>query len=489
MHIFSKKPKIRLRLAPSPTGFLHIGNLRGALFAYLLTKKWDGKLILRIEDTDQKREVEGAVASLLKILDWTGIKFDEGPTIGGKYGPYIQSKRIGIYQKHAEILLKSGAAYKCFCSEARLEKLRAEQTANKLAPRYDRACRDLSPEEVELKIKAGASFVIRQKMPLEGEVKVFDELRGEIKFPANDLEDQVLVKSNGVPTYQLANVVDDHLMKISHVTRGDEWLPSYPKNILLYQTFGWTAPKFIHLPLILNKEGGKLSKRQGDIFVENYKDQGYLPEALINFCALLGWHPKTEQEIWTLKDLAKAFDLKGLGISPAVFDLDKLDYFNGYYIRQKSIKELAELCRPYIEAVGKTVNDSDLEKIVILAQERLKKLSDIVELSAFILNDKINYARELLIWKEISGAEVKTNLITIKTELEKIPEAKWTIKDLESIIVAYLKDNSLKVGNYLWPLRVALTGEKNSPSPFEVAFALGKARSLARIKEAIELWS
>ena len=489
MYNFFKKSKIRLRLAPSPTGFLHVGNLRGALFAYLLTKKWGGKLILRIEDTDQKREVAGAVDSLLRILAWSGIKFDEGPAIGGKYGPYIQSKRIGIYQKHADILLQSGAAYKCFCSEERLEKLRAEQTENKLAPRYDRACRDLSEEAVAEKIKAGSSFVIRQKMPLEGEVKVFDELRGEIKFPATDLEDQVLVKSNGVPTYQLANVVDDHLMKISHVTRGDEWLPSYPKNILLYQAFGWTAPKFIHLPLILNKEGGKLSKRQGDVFVEDYKNKGYLPETLINFCALLGWHPKTEQEIYTLEELEKAFDLKGLGISPAVFDLDKLDYFNGYYLRQKSIKDLAELCRPYIEGAGKTVDDSTLEKIVILARERLKKLSDIIELSAFILNDEINYDKELLLWKSLGGEEVRVNLATLKTELEKIPETAWGIKDLENIIGVYLKSNNLKVGNYLWPMRVALTGAKNSPSPFEAAFALGKKRALNRLEKAIALWS
>src|SRR5680860_362165 len=277
---------IRLRFAPSPTGFLHIGNLRTAFFGYLIAKSLGGKFILRIEDTDQKREVAGSATSLLKILAWVGIKFDEGPGIGGEYGPYIHTARLEVYKKLANELIEQGKAYRCFCSAERLTVMRAEQEKNKKPPRYDRTCRELSAAEIEQKINAGDNFVIRQKMPLTGEVLVFDELRGEIKFAAADLDDHVLIKSNGIPTYQFASVVDDHLMEISHVTRGDEWLASFPKNILLYQAFGWTPPKFIHLPLLLNKTGGKLSKRQGDVFVEQYKDKGYLPEACLNFCAI-----------------------------------------------------------------------------------------------------------------------------------------------------------------------------------------------------------
>ena len=340
--------KTRLRLAPSPTGFLHLGNLRTALFGYLLAKSMGGQYILRIEDTDQKREVEGAIDSLINILSWVGISFDEGPNLGGKFGPYIQSQRLDIYKKHTDELLAKGGAYRCFCSAERLTKMREEQAAAHQAPRYDRACRNLSREEVEARVANNEPFVIRQAMPLEGSVKVHDELRGEIIWQAADLEDHVLIKSDGVPTYQFASVVDDRLMKISHVTRGEEWLPSFPKNILLYQAFGWELPKFIHLPLILNKGGGKLSKRQGDVFVEDYKAKGYLPEALINFCALLGWHPKSDKEIFSLQELEKEFNIEGLGVSPAIFDQDKLDYLNGYYIRQKSVEELTELCIPYL---------------------------------------------------------------------------------------------------------------------------------------------
>lgn len=477
---------IRLRFAPSPTGFLHLGNLRSALFGYLLAKSWKGKFILRLEDTDQKREIEGALDKLLDILSWVGIKFNEGPHTTGEYGPYIQSERLATYHKLVDQLLNEKKVYRCFCTEERLTDMRLAQEARKEAPRYDRLCRNLSEDEIAEKIKSGENFVIRQKMPLEGQIIVHDELRGDIKFNAIDLDDQVLIKSDGVPTYHFANIVDDHLMKISHVTRGDEWIPSFPKNILLYEAFGWTPPKYIHLPLILNKTGGKLSKRQGDVFAEQYRDKGYLPEAIINFCALLGWHGKNDQEIYSLAELEKEFSLEGLGSSPAVFDIEKLDYYNGYYIRQKSISELASLCRPYLEHVGHDIkNEKRLESFVALAQDRMKKLEDVVELTEFLFG-LTHYDEKLLCWKSLSLSEIKNNLQALAFELEKISDDNWNKENLEEIIFAWIKSSDKKNGDYLWPLRVSLTGLKNSPGPFEVASALGKKESLLRIEKAFK---
>jgi len=477
--LFGKK--IRLRFAPSPTGFLHLGNFRTAFFGYLLAKSWGGKFILRIEDTDQKREVEGALDKLLDILGWMGIDFDEGPHTTGNYGPYVQTERLPIYKEYTEKLLKDGKVYRCFCTEERLTDMRLAQEAHNEAPRYDRLCRNLSEAEIEKKLKAGEDFVIRQKMPLEGEIVVHDEIRGDIKFKATDLDDQVLIKSNGVPTYHFASVVDDHLMEISHVTRGDEWLPSFPKNILLYEAFGWTPPKFIHMPLILNKTGGKLSKRQGDVFVEQYRDKGYLPEAIINFCALLGWHGKNDKEIYSLAELEKEFSLDRIGASPAVFDIEKLNYYNGYYIRQKTLPELTELCRPYLEKAGREIKDGqDISAYVSLAQERMKKLEDIVEMTSFLF-ELPDYEESLLSWKTLSVTDAKNNLKDLKIELEKIADNNWTKENLETTIFNWIKEGGKKNGDYLWPLRVALTGLKNSPGPFEVAAALGKEESLKRL--------
>lgn len=481
----------RLRFAPSPTGYLHIGSLRTVLFNYLAAKSLAGKLILRIEDTDQKREVAGATKKLIKILDWIGIKFDEGPHIGGKYGPYLQSERLAIYKKYANDLLKKGAAYRCFCTEERLEKMRQDQQAKKEPPHYDKTCKNLREKEIEERIKKGEKFVVRQKMPDQGEIIAPDELRGNIKFKANDLDDHVLLKSNGVPTYQLANVIDDHLMEITHVLRGDEWISSFPKNVLLYKSFGWTPPKYYHLPLILNKDGGKLSKREGDVSVEHYRELGYLPEALINFCALLGWHSKTDNEIFLLKELEKEFNIKNIGIHPAIFDVIKLDYFNGYHIRQKSIDELTALGAPYLEAnIKKTKDDKKqttnfLKKVITLEQERLKKLSEIGELTEYFFSDEIKYEPELLIWKKTPQDQVKNNLQKIYELLERVPENIWTKHSTKDMVMGHIENVQGKTGEYLWPLRVALTGRKGSPGPFEVAEVLDKEESLKRIKNAI----
>lgn len=483
--------KIRTRFAPSPTGYLHIGSLRTALFDYLLVKSLGGKLILRIEDTDQKRKVEGAVEKLIDILDWLDIKFDEGPHIGGKFGPYIQSERLNIYNKYKDELLKTGKAYYCFCTPERLQKMREEQQKKKQPPRYNRKCRNLNEKEIKDKLKNNEKFVIRQKMPLDGEIVVHDELRGDIKFNASDLEDHVLIKSNGMPTYQFALVVDDHSMEISHVIRGEEWIPSFPKNILLYKAFNWAPPKFYHIPLTLNKEGGKLSKRQGDVAVEDYKAKGYLPEALINFSVLLGWHPKDDRELFTLKQLEKEFKIEDMGTSPAVFDIEKLDYFNGYYIRQLKLDKLVELCKPFLqENLKKTAREEArqadyIKKVVALEQERLKKLSEIGELTEFFFVDELKYKPELLIWKKMSKKDVKKNLEEVYEQLEKIPAKNWTNDSIEDSVMNYIKNKQGKVGEYLWPMRAALTGRKASPGPFEVAEVLGKDVSLNRIKVGI----
>jgi glutamyl-tRNA synthetase len=478
--------KIRLRFAPSPTGFIHIGSVRTLLFDYLLAKYLNGQLILRIEDTDQSRLVEGSLDNLLKVCNKLNIEFDEGPHIGGNYGPYIQSQRKDIYKKYIEELLEKKAAYPCFCDCTRLEEMRQEQQKNKQAPGYDGLCRHLSKEEVKTRISKGEAYVVRQKMPRQGTVEVYDELRGKITFSAKDLDDQVLMKRDGMPTYQLANVVDDHLMEISHVSRGEEWIPSLPKNVLLYKSFNWLVPKFIHFPLILNKEGGKLSKRQGDVFIEDYFKQGYLPEAIINFCALLGWHPKEENEIFSLKELKNIFSLNRLGTSPAIFDLEKLEYFNSYYIKRKNEDDLYDLAKPILVKNG-LINKEDKEKertkkVLQLARERVKKLEEIPQLFAFLFKD-IEYDKSMLAWKKSSLAESKENLKELLLILES--ENDWTLKNLEEKILNYIKENNKKNGDYLWPMRVALSGEKFSPSPFELAWALEKPETLKRLKEAI----
>jgi glutamyl-tRNA synthetase len=485
---------VRTRFAPSPTGYLHIGGLRTALFAYLIAKSRGGRVILRLEDTDQKRLVPGAAEKLYDILKWCGLEFDEGPVAGGNYGPYVQSERRVIYDEYAAKLLDAGKVYRCFCTSDRLAKMREAQQAKNLPPRYDRTCRGLSEDNIKKRLKKGDPFVIRQKMPLTGEVKVHDELRGEIVFRAADLDDHVLIKSDGMPTYQFAIVVDDHLMEITHVNRGEEWISSFPKNILLYRDFGWTPPKFIHLPLTLNKGGGKLSKRQGDVAVEDYKDKGYLPEALINFSALLGWHAKGDREIFTLDELVKEFDIKGMGTSPAVFDIEKLDYLNGYYIRQKPPELLARLCRPFLaenlkqSGLAARQTDEYIAKVVALERERLKKLSDIGEMTEFFFVDNPEYEPDLLVWKKSTPEETRENLLMLINLLEKIPDQNWTNDSIEDAVMSYLnsRKQSGGVGDHLWPMRAALTGRQASPGPFEVAGVLGKAGSINRLKSAVK---
>jgi glutamyl-tRNA synthetase len=483
---------VRVRFAPSPTGYLHIGSLRMVVFNYLVAKKYNGRMILRIEDTDQKRQIDDAIDKLLHILNWLGLDFDEGPHIGGDYGPYIQSERKKIYEKYALKLIEKGHAYRCFCDEDRLEKMRQKQKEQKKAPKYDQHCRNLSEEEIQKNLEQNKPFVIRQKIPNKGVTKVQDKLRGEIEFNNQDLNDQVLLKTDKMPTYQLASVVDDYLMAISHVIRGEEWIPSLPKNFLLYQALGWQVPEFLHLPLTLNKDGGKLSKRQGDVAVEDYKQKGFLPEALLNFSALLGWHPKGDKEIFGLNEIIEEFEIKDIKVSPAVFDMEKLEYLNGYYIRQKSLEELTESCLPYLEKNFDTASSphkkekSFLKQVVAVERDRLKKLSEITELTDFFFVDNPEYEKELLLWKKMTFKDVKQNLSELHSILKKTEDKEWTQENIEEEIINYLKNREKKVGDFLWPMRVALTGKKQSPGPFEVSAILGKEETLDRINNAIE---
>ncbi|MFW5888576.1 MAG: glutamate--tRNA ligase [Patescibacteria group bacterium] len=483
---------VRVRFAPSPTGYLHIGSLRMVVFNYLIARKNNGRMILRIEDTDQKRQVDDAIDKLLSILQWLGMNFDEGPHIGGEYGPYIQSQRKDIYEKYALELIEKGHAYRCFCGEDRLKQMRQEQVREKKAPKYDGRCAELSSEEVKKKLDKKEPFVIRQKMPKEGVTKVKDKLRGGIEFNNQDLDDHVLLKTDKMATYQLASVVDDHLMKISHVVRGEEWIPSLPKNVLLYNALGWQTPEFVHLPLTLNKDGSKLSKRQGDVAVEEYKEKGFLPEALLNFSALLGWHPKGDKEKFDLNEIVGEFKIEDIKVSPAVFDMEKLEYLNGYYIRQKPLKELTEACLPYLKKnIGKASAEHKkekefLEQVVAVEKERLKKLSEIAELTEFFFIDIPEYDKELLLWKKLAYEDIKQNLTEIYEVLENIKDEEWSQENIEEKVVGYLKEREKKAGDYLWPARVALTGKKQSPGPFEISSILGKKETLQRIENAIQ---
>lgn len=494
--------QIRVRFAPSPTGYLHIGGLRTALYNYLFAKKNNGAFILRIEDTDQKRIVSGALESLITTLNTMGIVYNEGSflekettkEIGG-FGPYIQSKRLEIYKKYAEDLVKNSKAYHCFCTQERLTKVREEQMKNKQAPKYDKHCLALSPEEIKKKIENSEPYVLRLNVSEKhGDIIFNDIVRGEVKINVRDIDDQVLMKSDGFPTYHLASIIDDHLMEITHIIRGEEWLPSTPKHILLYEAFGWEIPEFAHLPLILNSDKSKLSKRQGDVAVEDYLEKGYLKESLINFIALLGWNPGqgSTQEIFSLKELEQIFDLRQVHKAGAVFDIKKLDWMNGEYIKKFSIDELYEqiltggfLNKALIKNAPPEMQTPEyLKKVLAIEQERLAKLSDIGENNKFFFVSEISYDEALLNWKQNTKEMTKEALVKAEKILQEFHEEKWTKENLEKILMEAAGD---KKGDFLWPLRVALTGVEKSPSPFEVAWVLGKERSLRRVKSAISM--
>ena len=476
--------KIRTRFAPSPTGYMHVGNLRTALYAYLLTKSQGGDFILRIEDTDQERYVEGAVDIIYNTLKETGLNWDEGPDIGGDYGPYIQSERRGIYKQYAEELVKKGKAYYCFCDKERLEEVRTMCEINKMPPKYDRYCLNLSQEEIQEKLDAGMPYVIRQNMPQTGTTSFVDSVFGKITVDNSTLDDNVLLKTDGLPTYNFANVVDDHLMNITHVIRGNEYLSSTPKYNLLYEAFGWEIPTYIHCSPVMKDHSHKLSKRNGDASYEDLIKKGYLMEAVINYIALLGWSPSGEQEKFTLDELVKEFSISGISKSPAIFDEQKLAWLNGEYIRELSPEEFHKKALPYYEGVI-TNPDIDTFKISVLLQKRCERLTDIPEQVDFFDNLP-EYDNELYIHKKMKTTEEssKAALIEIKSVLEQIDD--WKFDTIHDEIMNLVEKMGLKNGQVLYPFRVAVSGKAFTPGgAIELAEILGKDETIKRIKTGI----
>lgn len=476
---------VRTRFAPSPTGYMHVGNLRTALYAYLLAKKNEGKFILRIEDTDRERYVEGAVDIIYHTLRQTGLIWDEGPDIGGPYGPYVQSERMGMFKEYAEQLVKSGHAYYCFCDKDRLEELKKIQQASNISPKYDGHCRNLSPEEIQEKLDAGIPYVIRQKMPQEGTTTFHDEVFGDIEVENSVLDDQILIKTDGMPTYNFANVVDDHTMGITHVIRGNEYLSSTPKYNLLYEAFGWEPPVYIHCSPVMKNQTEKLSKRNGDASFEDLIAKGYLTEAVVNYIALLGWSPKGEREIFTLDELVQEFDVSGISKSPAIFDPVKLKAINGEYIRKMDLEHFEEMARPYIRQTCKR-EDVDTMLIAKVLHSRTEVFTDIPEQVDFIdqLPDYDNslYTHKKMKTNEETSLEVLQWILPVLESLET-----WTEGAIHEALFQLIAEKEVKNGFVLWPLRVAVSGKQFTPGGgIEICAILGKEESLKRIRKGIE---
>ncbi len=476
---------VRTRFAPSPTGYMHIGNLRTALYTYLVARKNKGKFILRIEDTDQGRYVEGAVDVIYNTLKKTGLTWDEGPDIGGPYGPYIQSQRMAMFKEYALQLVESGHAYYCFCDKERLEEVRTIQQASGMVPKYDGHCRNLSPEEVKEKLDAGIPYVIRQKCPTEGTTTFHDEVFGDITVENATLDDQILIKADGMPTYNFANVVDDHTMHITHVIRGNEYLSSTPKYNLLYEAFGWDIPVYIHVCPVMKNANEKLSKRNGDASFEDLVEKGYLEEAVLNYIALLGWAPKGENEIFSLDELIEAFDVSGISRSPAIFDPVKLKAINGAYIRKLSVDEFIERALPYIRE-GCKKEDVDLRLLGELLQPRTELFTDIPEQIDFI-DALLDYDIGMYTHKKMK-TNSETSLIALKAIKEVLaPLSDWRLETIHDALFALIEKMGVKNGYILWPLRVAVSGKQFTPGGgVELAEILGKEETLRRLDIGIE---
>lgn len=495
----TKKPKketksiskqIRLRFPPSPTGPLHMGNARTILFNYLFAKQHGGKTILRIEDTDKERSKLEYVQNIIDELKWLGIEWDEGPDIDGKFGPYKQSQRLDIYKKYLETLLKDGKAYYCFCTPEDLEAKRQNQMSQGLAPKYDGTCRNLSQDQIQKNLSEGKKSVIRFKV--ENKKIIFNDLiRGDVEFDMGLSGDMVIAKDFQTPLYHFAVVIDDYEMEISHVIRGEDHISNTPKQIMLQEAMGFKTPAYAHLPLMLNQDRSKMSKRAGDVAVTDYHQAGYLPEAMVNFMALIGWNPGTEKEIFSMKELIKHFSIQKVQKGGAVFNMQKLDSINSFYIKEKPIKKLVELCKPYFIEGYENFSEKTLEKIVELYKARMKKLSDITEMTDFFFKEKLSFDKNILSWKKVGESDTKEALLYSEKIISEIKI--FSKENLEKVLFKSCEEFNKEKGYQekdkgylLWPLRVALSGKEASAGPFEIADVLGKEKTLKRIHGSIE---
>ena len=477
---------VKTRFAPSPTGRMHVGNLRTALYAYLIAKHEDGCFMLRIEDTDQERYVEGAVDIIYRTLEKTGLIHDEGPDKDGGVGPYVQSERqkAGIYLKYAKQLIEKGEAYYCFCDKERLESLRQEVAGKEIVV-YDKHCLHLSKEEIEEKLAAGVPYVIRQNVPREGTTRFVDEIYGEIEVPNAELDDMILIKSDGYPTYNFANVVDDHLMGVTHVVRGNEYLSSAPKYNRLYQAFGWEVPVYVHCPLITDEEHHKLSKRCGHSSFEDLLEQGFVTEAIVNYVALLGWCPEDNREIFSLEELVKAFDYRHMSKSPAVFDIQKLKWMNGEYIKAMDFDKFYEMALPYIRKV--ITRDYDLKKIAAMVKSRIEIFPDIAGMIDFFETlpeyDVALYTNKK--WKTTpeKSLEIIKDLLPVLEAQED-----YSNDALYDVLKSYADEKGYKAGVVIWPVRIAVSGKQNTPAgATEIMEVIGKEETILRFRKAIQL--
>ena len=480
--------QVRTRFAPSPTGFVHVGSIRTALFQWLFARQTGGVFVLRIEDTDATREVEGAVQAIMDDLRWLNLLWDEGPDNGGKFGPYIQSQRLEKYKAAAEKLLARGAAYKCYCSKERLEDLRAQQVKNKLPPGYDRCCRNLTPEQQAEKEKEGITPVVRFKTPLQGETVVHDIIYGDVTFDNSTVEDLVLMKSDGYPTYHLANIVDDHEMQITHVLRGEEWMSSTPCHIMLHNAMGYEVPQFAHLPMLLGSDHAKLGKRHGSTSIRQFREQGYLPEAMINFLALLGWSLDDKTEIISREDLVKYFSLERVSKTAAIFNYEKLQWMNGVYIRGLNVDDLTGKIFPFMEKylpseVKRPLNYQYVRQITPLIRERISTLKDAATYTDFFFLDELEYDAAMFTDKKMTAEMALTALKAAEEKLS--PLESFSADLLEETLRHLATELGIKAGQLFNPLRVATTAREAAPPLFETMAVLGKERCMKRIKAAL----
>ena len=476
--------KIRTRYAPSPTGSMHVGNLRTALYEYLVAKSQGGTFVLRIEDTDRERYVEGAVDIIYNTLESAGISHDEGPDVGGDFGPYVQSERKDMYLPYAQQLIDDGKAYRCFCTKERLEKLQEDSVGGG----YDRHCRDIPKEESDRLAAQGVPFVIRQKMPLEGSTTFEDAVYGSITVENSELQDQILIKTDGYPTYNFANVIDDHTMGITHVVRGSEYLSSTPKYNLLYEAFGWEIPTYIHLPLIMGKDEdgnvSKLSKRHGSTSFEDLVKEGYLPQAIINYIALLGWCPKDNQEIFSMDELIGAFSVDGISKSPAIFDYDKLEWMNGEYIKNMTLDEFAAVAEPYLKQGIK--NESiDLKKVAAILQQRVTRLTQIPDMISFF-DVQPEYEKELFVNKK-SKTNLENSPVVLQMVIDKLKTLEsWDHDSIHDCLINLAQEQGLKNGTVMWPARIAVSGKTVTPGgAIEILDILGREEAIGRMEKGL----